>query len=172
MKSNCRRRVVSSGKRLKESFYLFVCLFVFRAIPVTHGSSQARDRIRATAVSLHHSHSSARSKRVCNLHHSSWQCQILNPLSGGRESQGSPLDLMNTSQVCYCRTTMGTLRKLLYVKSISIPVKILNVVFYCWTCLFLGRIKFFFFFLSFVFCPFRPRLQHMEVPRLGVELEL
>ena len=44
--------------------YLFLFLFIFllfRAVPVTYGSSQARGQIRAAAASLHHSHSNARS---------------------------------------------------------------------------------------------------------------
>ena len=34
---------------------------------MAYGSSQARGLIRATAASLHHSHSNARSKRVCGV---------------------------------------------------------------------------------------------------------
>ena len=33
------------------------CFFPFRATPKAYGSSQARDRIGAAAVGLHHSHS-------------------------------------------------------------------------------------------------------------------
>ena len=42
----------------------FVCLFfVFsRAAPMAHGDSQARGLIRAVAISLHQSHSNARSE--------------------------------------------------------------------------------------------------------------
>ena len=36
--------------------------FVFRATPVGYGSSKARGRIRAAALSLHHSHSNAGSQ--------------------------------------------------------------------------------------------------------------
>ena len=36
-------------------FYLFIYLLLFRAILTAHGSSQARDRIGATAAGLHHS---------------------------------------------------------------------------------------------------------------------
>ena len=42
---------------------------------------------------------------VCNLHHSSWQCQILNPLSRARDGT---LVLMDTSRVCYHWATMRT----------------------------------------------------------------
>ena len=36
--------------------------FLFRAVPVTYGSSQATGKIGAAAVSLHHSHSNDRFK--------------------------------------------------------------------------------------------------------------
>ena len=45
------------------TFVFFLFLFFggffafFRATPMVHGSSQARDRIRATSAGLHHSHS-------------------------------------------------------------------------------------------------------------------
>ena len=41
-------------------FFFFFCLF--RVVPLAYGSSQARGRIRATAASLYHSHSYARSE--------------------------------------------------------------------------------------------------------------
>ena len=63
------------------TFFFFFGLFAFyRAAPVAYGDSQARDLIGTVAAGLHHSHSN-----VCNLHHSSRQCWILNPLSGARD---------------------------------------------------------------------------------------
>ena len=47
------------------------------------GGSQVRGRIGAVATGLYQSHSNARSE-LCLLHHSSWQCRILNPLSKAR----------------------------------------------------------------------------------------
>ena len=44
--------------------------------------------------------------QVCKPHHSSWQCQILNPLS---EARVRTHILMDTSQVHNSCTTMGTL---------------------------------------------------------------
>ena len=38
------------------------CLFFLRPAPVAYGASQARGQIRAVSVSLHHSHSNARSE--------------------------------------------------------------------------------------------------------------
>ena len=43
---------------------------------------------------------------ICNQHHSLWQHQILNPLSKARDRACT---LMDTSWVCYCRATTGTL---------------------------------------------------------------
>ena len=36
---------------------LFICLFAFRAAPMTYGGSQARGRIEVVAADLCHSHS-------------------------------------------------------------------------------------------------------------------
>ena len=43
--------------------------------------------------------------RVCDLHHSSWQFRILNPLS---EARDRTIVLMDTSQICFCWARMGT----------------------------------------------------------------
>ena len=43
--------------------------------------------------------------RICNLHHSSQKCWILNPLGGARD--GTHI-LVDTSWVCFCRATTGT----------------------------------------------------------------
>ena len=64
-------------------FFFVFCLF--RAAPVAYVGSQARGLIRATAAVLHHSHSHVDLSHVCDLHHSSWQRQILNPLSEARD---------------------------------------------------------------------------------------
>ena len=74
--------------------HLFVSLFAFYGRTHAYGGSQARARIGAAAASLHHSHSNAGS--VCDLHHSSQQHQILNPL---REV---------TSQIRFHCTATGT----------------------------------------------------------------
>ena len=43
-------------------FCFFVFVLLFRAVPVTYGSSQARHQIITAAASLHHSHNNAGSK--------------------------------------------------------------------------------------------------------------
>ena len=42
---------------------------------------------------------------ICNLHHSSWQCWIPDPLSGARDQT---CVLMDTSWICFCCATTGT----------------------------------------------------------------
>ena len=49
------------GERLYLSLFFFFGL-VFRALPTANGRSQAKGRIRATAATLHHSHSNGGSK--------------------------------------------------------------------------------------------------------------
>ena len=67
--------------------YVFIFFLLHRAASEAYGSSPARDRIRAIAAGLRHSHSNARSdpSLVCDPHHSSRQCRILNPLSEARD---------------------------------------------------------------------------------------
>ena len=45
---------------------------------------------------------------ICDLHHSSWQCKLLNPLSEARDRTLSSWILINTSRVHYSCTTTGT----------------------------------------------------------------
>ena len=89
------------------SFFFFFFFFfgLCKATPTAFGSAQARDRIRAEAASLHHSHSSTGSKPHLQPTHSSQQCQIHNPLVKAR---GWTLVLMDTSQVHYHWATTGT----------------------------------------------------------------
>ena len=62
----------------------FTFFFLFRAVPVTHessGISQAGGQIHAAATHLPHSHRNLRSEPCLQPTPSSWQGQILNPLS-------------------------------------------------------------------------------------------
>ena len=87
--------------------FFFGFVLLFRVAPAACGSSQARGRIRATAAGLHHGHSNARSEphHICNVHHSSRQRWIFNPLSEARDRTHI---LMDPSQVCFRRATIGT----------------------------------------------------------------
>ena len=71
---------------------------------MAHGDSQARGPIEAIAAGLRHSHSNAGSKLVFDLH-SSWQRQILNPLSKARDRTHT---LMVPSRIRFCCATTGT----------------------------------------------------------------
>ena len=64
--------------------FLFFPLFAFsKAARVAYGGSQARSLIGALVAGLHQSHSNMWDPScVCDLHHSSQQRQILNPLKG------------------------------------------------------------------------------------------
>ena len=42
---------------------------------------------------------------VCDLHHSSWQCRIINPLSKARDRTHT---LMVPSRICFCCASMET----------------------------------------------------------------
>ena len=79
--------------KVKSCLFFFFCFcFVFLAIswaaPAAYGGSQARGRIGAVTIGLRQSHS--------NLHHSSRQRRIVNPLSKGRDRTR---DLMVPSRI-------------------------------------------------------------------------
>ena len=79
-------------------FFVFVFFFflLFRVEPDAYGGSQAKGTVGATAITAI---ATSDPSNVCNLHHSSWQHQILNPLSGARDRT---CILMDTSWTGYC----------------------------------------------------------------------
>ena len=91
------------SKSFTSLFFFFFCFY--RVTPVAYGSSQARGWIGATAASLHHSHSNARSEPVCDLHPISWQRWIPNPMS---EARDRTCILMDTSLIHFRCATIGT----------------------------------------------------------------
>ena len=64
-------------------FCFVLCLF--RAALMAYESSQARGRIGAIAAILHHRYSNSGSEPSLPHHHSSWQCEVLNPLVEARD---------------------------------------------------------------------------------------
>ena len=75
---------------------------LFRAAPTAYGSPQARGmQLPATATAT----ATWDPSYVFNLHYSSWQCQIPNPLSEARDQTQI---LMDTSQIRFCCATVGT----------------------------------------------------------------
>ena len=53
---------------------------------------------------------------ICNLHHSSWQCQILNPVSEARDRTHN---LMDTSRILFHCVMTGTLKVLFIIAKIG-----------------------------------------------------
>ena len=85
---------------------------LFRAS--TCGGSQPRSLIGAVAAGLHHSHRNVRSELrlrcVCDLHQSSWQHWILNPLS---EARDRTLNLVVPSRIRFRCATRAAPERLL-----------------------------------------------------------
>ena len=79
----------------KSKLRFFVCLFVFlfRAISVTYGSSQARRQIGAVPEAYATDTATPDLSRICDLHCSLQQHRVLNPLSKARDQS---LILLNT----------------------------------------------------------------------------
>ena len=59
--------------------------FLFKARPVAYGGTLSRGPIRALAPGLVTATATQDPSRVCNLHHSSQQCQNLNSLREARD---------------------------------------------------------------------------------------
>jgi len=94
---------------MQGKHFLFFC--PFRSAPVAYESSHARSWIRAAAAGLCYSHISMWDPSwVCDLHQSSQQCQILNPLIKAKDWTHI---LMDTSRVCYHWAMTRTLRQAL-----------------------------------------------------------
>ena len=78
----------------------------FRAAPVAYKNSQGMGRIGA-AILLAYAIATAMQdlSLVCELHHSSWQCRILDPMS---EARDQTCILMDTSRIHFHCATTGT----------------------------------------------------------------
>ena len=98
---------------------LFFFFLIFRATPTAYGSSQVGGRIRATATSLHHSHSNTGFKPIRWPTSQLTATPDLNPLSEARDQTHI---LNDPSRVHYCWATMGTLWPLLH----SCLIQVLN----------------------------------------------
>ena len=90
---------------LYANFILFICFFFLGAhlCQVEVPSLAVKLKIQSPAYTT----ATARRdlSRVCNRHHSSWQCWILNPLT---EARGQTCILRDASQICFRSATMGT----------------------------------------------------------------
>jgi len=89
--------------------FLFLSFFLFFFLVSLGLHSQHMEVPRLGVESELPSYTTATAMRnpscVFDLHHSSWQCWILNPLSKARDQTHI---LMDTSQIHFCCATMGT----------------------------------------------------------------
>ena len=103
---NCLLKTKHKDQKQHVCIHVCVCIlciyiFVFLGMLLRHMEVPrlGAKSYLAVAAGLHHSHSSARSEPPLDLHHSSWQRWILNPLSEARDRSSV---LMDASQVCFC----------------------------------------------------------------------
>ena len=69
-----------------KKMHFFFCLFAISwATPTAYGGSQARGLIGAVPPAYTRATATQDLSRVCDLHHSSRQRQIINPLSKARD---------------------------------------------------------------------------------------
>ena len=85
LKRRRRKQIENWFSLQNQSVLAYYYFFFFKVAPVACGRSQARGQIGAATAGLRHSHSNMGSSLVCSLHHSLWQCQILNPSEWGHE---------------------------------------------------------------------------------------
>ena len=85
----------------------FACLFflLFRVVPAAYGVFQARVQSELQLPAYTIATATWDPSCVCDLHHSSQQCQIFNTLS---EARDGTYNLMVPSQVRFPCATMGT----------------------------------------------------------------
>ena len=89
------------------SFFVFCFCFclIFRTAPAAYGSSRLRVESELQLPAYTTATETQDPSHVCELHHSSWQHQIPNPLSKARDQTSI---LMDTSQIRFHWATMGT----------------------------------------------------------------
>ena len=82
----CRKQIAKWQKSFLINSHLFfiliIIILVFRAVPTAYGSSQGMGLIRSVTAGLPTATAMPDPSHIFDLHHSSWQCWILNPVSG------------------------------------------------------------------------------------------
>ena len=94
---------VIPGFLLFFTFFLF--FFFFRATPKAYGNSQARGWNQSCSCWPTPATATQDPSGIFDLHHSSQQCGILNPLSQAGDQTHI---LMDSSWIAFCLATMGT----------------------------------------------------------------
>ena len=85
-------------------FFFFFCLF--RAQPMAYGGSQVWVESKLQPLAYATATAMRNPSHVCDLHHSSWQCWNLNPLS---EARDWTCVFKDASQIRFHWVMMGTL---------------------------------------------------------------
>ena len=99
----------------EPSLYFCCCCLFFRAAPTAYGSSRLGVQSELQLPSYTTATATQDLSQVCNLHHSSQQHHILNPLS---EARGPTRNLVDPSPVHFHWATIGT--PLYFVNSLSL----------------------------------------------------
>ena len=123
----------------------WMCLFIFhlyffRATPTAYGSSQARDQIRAAGTAYTTAIATQDPNHICDLHHSSQQGQIPNPLSRARNWTHI---LMNTSQIRFSTAPQREFPECVFLKMC-----------FCKMCCCCCCVHIFWIFIHVMACPF------------------
>ena len=90
------------------SWFYFIYLFIFLGLHPWHMEVPRLGielELQLPAYTTSTATATPDLSRICDLHHRSWQCQILNPL---REARDWTHHLMFISRVCFHCATMGT----------------------------------------------------------------
>ena len=108
-------------------FFFFFVFCLFRAVPVAYGDSQARGQLELLLPAYTRSTATPDPSCICNLHHRSQQCQILNPL---REARDWTRNLRVPSWIRFCCTMTGSpwfFILIVYVSYTSIKNEVINI---------------------------------------------
>ena len=99
-----------------EGSFVLLCLFVFlepHLQPMESSRLEAELQLQLPAYTT--ATATWDPSHICNLYHSSWQCQLLNPRSKAKDRTHN---LMDISWVCDHWATTGTPRKLVFDSSV------------------------------------------------------
>ena len=85
--------------------YFILIFWLFRAAPEAYGSSQGGVESELQLLAYTTATATRDPSQICHLHHSSWQCQMADPLSEARDRTQS---LMDTSRIRFHCAVTGT----------------------------------------------------------------
>ena len=93
-------------RHLRLSLFIYLCIyFALGAAPAAYGGSQGSISELQLLACDATAPATPDPSRICDLHHSSQQRRIPDPLSEARDRTHL---LMDTRQIRFCCTTMGT----------------------------------------------------------------